>query len=174
MQRTRVLGADRVALFGYAHVPHIVPRQRMIDASNLPGAQARFDMAAMGFGFFLTHGYMPVGFDHFAKAGVDPLATAAIDGTLRRNFQGFTDDPSEVLIGLGASAISSFPDRHARDGRSRAPTETLHRPRPGDSRPWMADDRPRWAALCADHRGALRYLQNAIGAAVQLGRLGLS
>ena len=109
MQRTRVLGADRVALFGYAHVPHIVPRQRMIDASNLPGAQARFDMAAMGFGFFLTHGYMPVGFDHFAKAGVDPLATAAIDGTLRRNFQGFTDDPSEVLIGLGASAISSFP-----------------------------------------------------------------
>ena len=109
MQRTRVLGADRVALFGYAHVPHVVPRQRMIDASDLPGASARFEMAAAGFGYFLTHGYMPVGFDHFAKAGSDPLATAAIDGTLKRNFQGFTDDPSEILIGLGASAISSFP-----------------------------------------------------------------
>ncbi len=109
MHRTRVLGADRVALFGYAHVPHIVARQRAIDASNLPDRDARFAMAAAGFGYFLTHGYLPVGFDHFAKAGGDPLASAALDGRLKRNFQGFTDDPSEVLIGLGASAISSFP-----------------------------------------------------------------
>ena len=109
MHRTRVLGADRVALFGYAHVPHVVPRQRMIDASALPDRDARFEMAAAGFGYFLTHGYLPVGFDHFAKAGGDPLAAAVTTGRLRRNFQGFTDDPSEVLIGLGASAISSFP-----------------------------------------------------------------
>ena len=109
MHRTRVLGADRVALFGYAHVPHIVPRQQMIDAGNLPDRHQRFAMAATGFGYFLTHGYMPVGFDHFAKAGSDPLASAALDGRVRRNFQGFTDDPSDMLIGLGASAISSFP-----------------------------------------------------------------
>ena len=109
MHRTRVLGADRVALFGYAHVPHMVPRQRMIDASALPDRHARFAMAAQGFGYFLTHGYLPVGFDHFARAGGDPLAAAVTSGSLKRNFQGFTDDPSEVLIGLGASAISSFP-----------------------------------------------------------------
>ncbi|MBX7458244.1 oxygen-independent coproporphyrinogen III oxidase [Qipengyuania sp. 1NDH17] len=109
LQRTRVLGADRVALFGYAHVPHIVPRQRAIDDSNLPGQQERFSMAQMGYGYFATHGYAPIGFDHFARPGSDPLARAALDGTLRRNFQGFTDDQSEVLIGLGASAISSFP-----------------------------------------------------------------
>ncbi|MBD59276.1 MAG: coproporphyrinogen III oxidase [Citromicrobium sp.] len=109
MHRTRVLGADRVALFGYAHVPHVVPRQRVIDASALPDRKARFEMAASGFGYFLTHGYLPIGFDHFAKAGSDPLAAAAMNGQLRRNFQGFTDDTSEVLIGLGASAISSFP-----------------------------------------------------------------
>ena len=109
MHRTRVLGADRVALFGYAHVPHVVPRQRMIDASDLPGRDARFEMAATGFGYFLTHGYLPVGFDHFARAGGDPLAAAVTSGRLKRNFQGFTDDPSDVLIGLGASAISSFP-----------------------------------------------------------------
>ena len=108
MHRTRVLDADRVALFGYAHVPHVVPRQRMIDASALPGRDARFEMAAAGFGYFLPHGYLPVGFDHFAKAGSDPLAAAVTSGRLRRNFQGFTDDPSDVLIGLGASAISSF------------------------------------------------------------------
>lgn len=109
MHRTRVLGADRVALFGYAHVPHIVKRQSAIDATRLPGASARFGMASLGYSYFCTHGYAPVGFDHFARPGQDPLARAALSGTLRRNFQGFTDDESPVLIGLGASAISSFP-----------------------------------------------------------------
>lgn len=109
LQRTRVIGADRVALFGYAHVPHIVPRQKAIDDSNLPDQRMRFAMAEMGYAYFATHGYVPVGFDHFAKPGGDPLARAALAGTLKRNFQGFTDDPGEILIGLGASAISSFP-----------------------------------------------------------------
>ncbi|MBX7526380.1 oxygen-independent coproporphyrinogen III oxidase [Qipengyuania vesicularis] len=109
LQRTRVLGADRVALFGYAHVPHIVPRQRVIDASELPDQEQRFAMAELGYAYFATHGYTPIGFDHFARPGGDPLARAAFDGTLRRNFQGFTDDTSDVLVGLGASAISSFP-----------------------------------------------------------------
>jgi oxygen-independent coproporphyrinogen III oxidase len=109
LQRTRVLGADRIALFGYAHVPHIVPRQRAIDASNLPNQAERFAMAEMGYAYFATHGYTPIGFDHFARPGGDPLARAAFDGTLKRNFQGFTDDQSEVLIGLGASSIGSFP-----------------------------------------------------------------
>lgn len=109
LQRTRVLGADRVALFGYAHVPQVVPRQRAIDASALPAQAERFEMAALGYRYLVTHGYTPVGFDHFALPGHDPLAAAAIGGTLRRNFQGFTDDSSDVLIGLGASAISSFP-----------------------------------------------------------------
>lgn len=109
LQRTRVLGADRIALFGYAHVPHIVPRQKAIDAANLPDQSERFAMAELGFGYFVTHGYVPVGFDHFAKPGGDPLAHAALSGRLHRNFQGFTDDAAPNLIGLGASAISSFP-----------------------------------------------------------------
>ncbi len=109
LQRTRVLGADRVALFGYAHVPHVVPRQRAIDGSALPDQAQRFAMAEAGYAYFATHGYLPIGFDHFARPGGDPLAKAALEGKLRRNFQGFTDDRNEVLIGLGASAISSFP-----------------------------------------------------------------
>lgn len=101
-------GADRIALFGYAHVPHLIPRQRQIDASNLPEQAERFAMAELGYKFLTEAGYVPVGFDHLALPG-DPLAQAAVAGRLHRNFQGFTDDAAPVLIGLGASAISSFP-----------------------------------------------------------------
>ena len=108
LEHTRMLGADRVAVFGYAHVPHLVPRQTMIPEAALPGAAARFAMAAGAHGFLTTHGYDPIGFDHFALPH-DPMARAVRDGTLQRNFQGFTDDPAEVLIGMGSSAISGFP-----------------------------------------------------------------
>ncbi|MFC0203572.1 radical SAM protein [Novosphingobium soli] len=108
LRRTVALGADRVALFGYAHVPHLIARQRRIDAAALPDAAARFAMAAFGHAFLVGEGYVQVGFDHFARPG-DPLAQATLSGHLRRNFQGFTDDTAPVLVGLGASAISSFP-----------------------------------------------------------------
>ena len=108
LQRTRVLGADRIALFGYAHVPHLVPRQKAIPDHDLPDQALRFQMAERGYAYLLTHGYTPVGFDHFAHPG-DPLASAALAGQVHRNFQGFTDDAAPVLLGLGASAISNFP-----------------------------------------------------------------
>src|SRR5512139_276415 len=99
---------ERIALFGYAHVPHLIPRQRRIDAQALPEAELRFAQSELGHGLLTHAGYEPVGFDHYARPH-DPLALAARQGRLRRNFQGFTDDNSEVLIGLGASAISQFP-----------------------------------------------------------------
>ena len=101
-------GTERIALFGYAHVPHMLPRQRRIDASALPGRRQRFEMAQLGHDFLVARGYVPIGFDHFALPG-DPMALAAETGQLHRNFQGFTDDSAPVLVGLGASAISSFP-----------------------------------------------------------------
>lgn len=104
------MAPDRIALFGYAHVPHLVPRQRRIDGSALPDARLRFDQAMLGHRMLTDAGYAAVGFDHFARAG-DALARAGREGALKRNFQGFTDDDATVLIGLGASAISSFPDR---------------------------------------------------------------
>ncbi len=109
LNQSIAMGADRVALFGYAHVPHLIPRQQRIDASELPDQRARFRMAAQGHGQLVAAGYQPVGFDHFALPD-DDLAIAARAGTLRRNFQGFTEDQSDVLIGLGASSISEFPD----------------------------------------------------------------
>jgi oxygen-independent coproporphyrinogen-3 oxidase len=101
------LGADRIALFGYAHVPHMIARQRRIDASQLPDQRARFRMAALGAARLVAAGYQPVGFDHFARP-TDGLAQATVSGSLRRNFQGFTDDQAPVLIGLGSTAISQF------------------------------------------------------------------
>lgn len=109
LERAVELGADRIALFGYAHVPHMLPRQRRIDGSALPGQAARFEMAEFGYRLLTTAGYVAIGFDHFAKPS-DPMALALNEGRLHRNFQGFTDDPAKVLVGLGASAIGCFPD----------------------------------------------------------------
>ena len=108
LEYARLMGADRIAVFGYAHVPHMVPRQKMIDIAALPDRDARFAMAAQAFNYLTSHGYEAVGFDHFALPH-DPMAVATREGRLRRNFQGFTDDRSDVLIGLGSSAISGFP-----------------------------------------------------------------
>lgn len=101
------LRPNRIALFGYAHVPHMMPRQRAIDATSLPDAEARFRQGARGHDRLVAAGYRAIGFDHFALPD-DPLAIAARAGTLRRNFQGFTADPVATVIGLGASAISQF------------------------------------------------------------------
>jgi len=100
-------GADRIAVFGYAHVPHLIARQRRIDDTALPDPEERFRMAELGHEWLAAAGYAPIGFDHFAKPA-DPLAQAAASGRLHRNFQGFTDDGAPVLLGLGASAISRF------------------------------------------------------------------
>lgn len=109
LDHARRLAAERIALFGYAHVPHLLARQRKIDASALPDQAERFEMARHGHDRLVAAGYQPVGFDHFALPG-DRLAQAVREGTLHRNFQGFTADTAPVLIGLGASAISSFPE----------------------------------------------------------------
>lgn len=108
LARSVELGADRIALFGYAHVPHLIPRQRRIAADDLPDQAARFRMAWNGWQQLTDAGYQAVGFDHFALPG-DDLAQTALSGRLHRNFQGFTEDAAPVLLGLGASAISAFP-----------------------------------------------------------------
>lgn len=103
----RRLAPDRVAMFGYAHLPAMLPRQRRIDATKLPGAEARFWQRALAHDLWVEAGFDAIGFDHFARPD-DSLAMAARTGALRRNFQGFTDDRATTLIGLGASAISQF------------------------------------------------------------------
>lgn len=129
LDRTIELAPERIALFGYAHVPHLLPRQQRIDVSALPDQAERFAMAAHGHDRLRDAGYVAVGFDHFALPG-DALAQAAVRGRLRRNFQGFTEDQSEILIGLGASAISRLPglfvQNEKNSGRYRALSHAGH------------------------------------------------
>ncbi|MFC4291870.1 oxygen-independent coproporphyrinogen III oxidase [Sphingorhabdus arenilitoris] len=100
---------SRIALFGYAHLPQMIPRQRRIDGNLLPDLNDRFLQAQLGYNKLINMGYVPVGFDHFALPE-DSLAIAAEKGNVRRNFQGFTEDACQILLGFGASAISQFPD----------------------------------------------------------------
>jgi oxygen-independent coproporphyrinogen III oxidase len=108
------LAPDRISCFGYAHLPRLKANQRRIDEEKLPSQDQRIDQAE-GIAEALTrHGYRKIGIDHFAKPK-DALARAAARGKLHRNFQGYTDDPSRVLIGFGASSISSFPNGFAQN-----------------------------------------------------------
>lgn len=102
--RAVTLNPDRFAVFGYAHVPSFKPHQRKIDVAALPDSDARFAQSQVIAEALVRAGYREIGLDHFARPG-DPLAIAAADGSLHRNFQGYTTDDAEVLIGLGASSI---------------------------------------------------------------------
>ncbi|UAK26561.1 oxygen-independent coproporphyrinogen III oxidase [Sphingomonas nostoxanthinifaciens] len=101
------LHPERIAMFGYAHMPRLLPRQRMIDAADLPGVEARLEQSAIARSMLTSAGYRAIGFDHFAVP-TDSLALAAAEGRLHRNFQGFTDEAVRAVIGLGASAISQY------------------------------------------------------------------
>ena len=114
VQKLLALNPDRVALYGYAHVPWMSKRQVMIQDDTLPGAEARLRLFETARRLFLADGFDEIGIDHFARPA-DGLAVARRDGHLRRNFQGYTDDRAPVLIGLGASSIARFPQGFAQN-----------------------------------------------------------
>jgi oxygen-independent coproporphyrinogen-3 oxidase len=103
------MAPDRIACFGYAHLPRLKANQRRIDESRLPSQDQRIEQAEAMAEALVAAGYVRIGIDHFAKPD-DKLARAAGAGRLHRNFQGYTDDASRVLLGLGASSISTFAD----------------------------------------------------------------
>jgi len=101
------LEPDRLAIYGYAHVPWMSKRQVMIKDADLPDSEQRFELARLAAKRLQDEGFETIGIDHFALPG-DGLAKAQKNGSVRRNFQGYTDDQSHALIGFGASAISKF------------------------------------------------------------------
>ena len=108
------LAPDRIALFGYAHVPWMKKHQTMIKEEVLPGLEERFAQMNLAASMLIAAGYEPVGIDHFALPN-DRMAIAAREGRLRRNFQGYTDDAAEALIGLGASSIGQLPQGYVQN-----------------------------------------------------------
>jgi oxygen-independent coproporphyrinogen III oxidase len=108
------LQPDRIACYGYAHMPRLKANQRRIDESTLPDVEERIDQAGIIAEEFLRRGFLKIGIDHFARPD-DALARAAAAGRLHRNFQGYTDDGRATLIGFGASSISRFPDGYVQN-----------------------------------------------------------
>ncbi|MEX0281908.1 MAG: oxygen-independent coproporphyrinogen III oxidase [Arenibacterium sp.] len=117
VQKLLALSPDRVALYGYAHVPWMARRQALIPTDALPGPEDRLALFETARQLFLWDGYKEIGIDHFARPD-DGLSKAQSAGNLRRNFQGYTDDMSKVLIGVGASAISRFPRGYTQNAAS--------------------------------------------------------
>jgi len=166
------LQPERIALFGYAHVPWIKKHQSMIDDKVLPDSQQRFAQATAAADVLRAAGYVNIGFDHFALPH-DAMALAAAAGTLQRNFQGYTVDAHDALIGLGASAIGRLPqgyvqnivatgeyERHALAG-----TGTVAR-----GLAFTADDKLRGHAierLMCDFRLSFAELRQRFGAAAE-------
>ncbi|MBV1866742.1 MAG: oxygen-independent coproporphyrinogen III oxidase [Marinosulfonomonas sp.] len=117
VQKVLSLAPDRVALYGYAHVPWMAKRQTLIPTDVLPTPEERLELFDTARELFLADGYEEIGIDHFARPD-DGLAIAQKCGQLHRNFQGYTEDVSETLIGIGASAISRYPGGYAQNNPS--------------------------------------------------------
>lgn len=108
------LRPDRFSVFGYAHIPSFKKHQRKIVEETLPDGSERHLQSETIAEALLDAGYVRIGLDHFALPD-DKLAVARLQGKLRRNFQGYTDDSAETLIGLGASAIGRMPQGYVQN-----------------------------------------------------------
>ncbi|HEY1460482.1 MAG TPA: oxygen-independent coproporphyrinogen III oxidase [Casimicrobiaceae bacterium] len=108
---------DRIALYSYAHVPHMFKPQRRIDEAQLPSADNKLAILALAIEKLGTAGYVYIGMDHFALPA-DELAIAQREGTLHRNFQGYSTLPDTDLIGLGVSAIGKVGNAYVQNVRT--------------------------------------------------------
>lgn len=117
LEQVIALNPERVALFGYAHVPWMKKHQRMIEDAALPDTLNRFRQSQIAASALKRSGYQSIGIDHFAKPD-DSLSIASRSGHLHRNFQGYTADNCETLIGLGTSSISQFKQGYAQNTKT--------------------------------------------------------
>ena len=117
LQQVATLKPDRIALYGYAHLPERFKPQRRILSAELPGAGAKIDMLSNALAAFLSAGYVYIGMDHFALPG-DALAVAKRQGRLHRNFQGYSTHADCDLIGLGVSAIGKVGATYSQNAKT--------------------------------------------------------
>jgi len=108
---------DRIALYNYAHMPHLFKPQRRIADEDLPAPRVKLDMLALCIKRLTSAGYVYIGMDHFAKPE-DDLAVAQRQGRLHRNFQGYSTHAETDLVALGVSAISSVNGTYSQNEKS--------------------------------------------------------
>ena len=111
------LRPDRIALYGYAHLPERFKPQRRISTVELPGGAAKVAMLSRSLSTFMGAGYVYVGMDHFALPN-DALAVAKRQGRLHRNFQGYSTQPDCDLIGLGVSSIGRIGATYSQNAKT--------------------------------------------------------
>ena len=117
LQTVLALKPDRVALYGYAHLPARFKPQRHIDVNSLPKANHKTAMLAMALEAMQAAGYVYIGMDHFALPH-DPLSVAKRQGRLHRNFQGYSTQPDCDLVSLGVSSIGSIGASYVQNAKS--------------------------------------------------------
>jgi oxygen-independent coproporphyrinogen-3 oxidase len=107
---------DRVAVYGYAHMPHLFKPQKQIDDTLLPSGETKLALLQLAIEKLVAAGYLYIGMDHFALPD-DELALAQARGGLHRNFMGYTTHADSDLVGLGVSAISHIGDSFSQNPR---------------------------------------------------------
>jgi oxygen-independent coproporphyrinogen-3 oxidase len=110
------LQPDRIAFYSYAHVPWTSKAQRLFDENDLPSAEEKLALYKTGKKIFLANGYHDIGMDHFALP-TDKLYSAWMKKELHRNFMGYTTQKTNMLIGLGVSAISDTGNAFAQNDK---------------------------------------------------------
>ena len=105
IEQTITMQPDRIAFYSYAHVPWTSRGQRLFDENDLPSTEDKMKLYQLGKKLLLENGYHDIGMDHFALA-TDDLYIAKLDGSLHRNFMGYTTQHTKLLLGLGVSSIS--------------------------------------------------------------------
>ncbi|MDO4696287.1 MAG: oxygen-independent coproporphyrinogen III oxidase [Neisseria sp.] len=111
------LSPDRLALYHYAHLPHIFKPQRRIDTAAVPDSEAKLDILQYAVSRLEQAGYLFIGMDHFAKPD-DELSTALREGRLQRNFQGYSTHADCDLIALGVSSIGKIGNAYVQNERN--------------------------------------------------------
>lgn len=110
------LAPDRIAIYGYAHLPHLFKAQQQIDEGELPDASLRLALLGRAWETLTAAGYVYIGMDHFARAD-DELALAQREGSLQRNFQGYSTHGDCDIVGLGVSAIGRIANTYSQNAR---------------------------------------------------------
>jgi oxygen-independent coproporphyrinogen-3 oxidase len=111
------LSPDRISVFNYAHMPHLFKPQRRINEADLPSADAKLKIMQLAVEHLTAAGYEYIGMDHFAKPD-DELALAQQQGTLHRNFQGYTTHADCDLVAMGVSSISSVAECYSQNAKT--------------------------------------------------------
>lgn len=171
LEQVHQLGPDRIACYGYAHVPWLKKHQRLIDEQALPRGADKLALYRLALDFFADRDYEPIGMDHFARPG-DELAVAARSGRLHRNFMGYTTHAADEMLAFGVTAIGEVDGAFAQNvkevaewremlARGELPVHRGHRRSSDDDarRRIILDLMCRFRLRFADHGGRVAFAE---------------